>query len=213
MNASAVNILAGAGAQRILVTGNTSGATPTLQAVEYDMDGLTPVVTPESYQGFSVSEVRVIQSNDLERTDVPTGTITVTQGATTVAQVLPEQGVNHNGFRRVPFSPAGDTLTWTLGAGQVAVLDLAGQQNAAAQFTLWRKPIGQQIYSLGVLPLEAAVETRAPLLGLVSFVSGESFAARVACEVAGVKFFISAGINVFTEFAGAFQDAYLTRAR
>lgn len=208
--------LLGSGARKIKVTGNTAGAKPMPQTVEYDMDGDQPFVTPQSFQGMSISSTIVSDSNDHSRTNLPTGTITITQGGTTVALLSPGPGslgnASYNGFRRIPYSASGEVETWRIGVGQASVLDLAGQQNAAIQFTLWKKKPGSQFFSLGALPLEAAIETRARVNTAGDFVSGDIFAARVVSEVAGVQVFVSASIETFTEIPGHYQAAYETGA-
>jgi len=191
--------LLGTGAQRIVLRGNTAGSTPKFLSIEIDMDGEVDVVTTGiSFQGFSLAQARVVQSDDLERRDLPTGTITIQQNGVTVGLIQPGSLQTRIGYRRIPYGPNGEIETWSLTGGQICILDLAGKADATATLSLWTASPGDQIHTDGALAIRASVETCSTTFFAEDFDSGETFLPRVQSDQSGVKFFVSIGVAVRT---------------
>lgn len=202
VSSSPLDTLLGTGAQRLVLRGNTSDAFPEFQSVEIDMDGTTPVETTETFQGFSLAQARVIQSDDLQRRDLPTGTITITQSGTVVGIIGPGSLQTRHGFRRIPYGPDGQIQTWDIFAGNISIRDLGVKADANATATLWTLSPGDQAHTDGAVTIHAATDSSIALPFLETYESGETFALRLECDQDTVVFFANIFARVTVKRTG-----------
>jgi len=191
----------GTGALRLVLRGNTSEEFPQFQSVEIDMNGTTPESTTEIFQGFSLAQARVILSDDFQRFDLPTGTITITQGGVTVGVIPPLALATRHGFRRIPFGPNGQVQTWDIVAGDLSISDLVGKPDSKANVTLWTFSPGDQAHTDAGTTIQSATSPIALLL-LSTFDSGETFSLRLTPDELGVQFFGNLVANVTVKRIG-----------
>lgn len=205
--------VAGSGARRIRLRGNTAEEFPKFQSVEYPMGGTTPVVTDESFQGMSLAQARIVDSSDLFSPAMPLGNITITQGATTVGLIKAGQTQTHHGFRRIPYAPNGEVEKWTLAGGLVEIIDLAAKPDAFARTSLWKFKPGDQAHTDGRGTIKASLTSQAPLVFVQSFISGETFALRLTCDTDLVEFFINTTARVTLDRPGIIDFSKITPVR